>query len=171
MLLSTRCIHGFMANLIKKSWTDSKHAAGGTDAVSTYSQNLWKYSKKVYKMKYNGIIWTFLFMSQESKKCITSFSSKIFLLGKLSQLTRKKPKVNKQIYFSGWLVSLYAIVYKKKTFLHTILRKWHLSNRKGCSYNFGEFIDQFKEDWRKKDTTKLKLIPGAHKTEPSWPGL
>ena len=82
----------------------SKHAAGGTDAVSTYSQNLWKYSKKVYKMKYNGIIRTFLFMSQESKKCITSFSSKIFLLGKLSQLTRKKPKVNKQICFSRWLV-------------------------------------------------------------------
>ena len=97
----------------------SNHAAGGTDAVSTYSQNLWKYSKKVYKMKYNGIIWTFLFMSQESKKCISNFcitllNSKIFLLGKLSQLTRKKPKVNKQIYFSGWLVSLYAIVCKKK---------------------------------------------------------
>ena len=56
MLLSTRYIHGFMSNLIKKSWMDSKYAAGGTDAVSTYSQNLWKYSKKVYKMKYNGII-------------------------------------------------------------------------------------------------------------------
>ena len=98
MLLSTRYIHGFMSNLIKKSLTDSKHAAGGTDAVSTYSQNLWKYSKKVYKMKYNGIIWTFLFMSQESKKCIsnnfciTSLNSKIFLLGKLSQLTRKKQR-------------------------------------------------------------------------------
>ena len=23
MLISTRCIHGFMSNLIKKSWTDS----------------------------------------------------------------------------------------------------------------------------------------------------
>ena len=111
-------------------------------------------------MKYNGIIWTFLFMSQESKKCITSFSSKIFLLGKLSQLTRKKPKVNKQIYFSRWLVSLYAIVCKKP-FLRTILIKWNLSKRKSCSYNFVEFLDQFKEDWRKKSPTKMKLIRGA----------
>lgn len=148
----------------------SKHAAGGTDAVSTYSQNLWKYSKKVYKMKYNGIIRTFLFMSQESKKCITSFSSKIFLLGKLSQLTRKKPKVNKQIYFSRWLVSLYAIVCKKP-FLSTILVKQNLSYRKSCSYNFVEFLDQFKEDWRKKSPTKMKLIRGAPKTGSSWPGL
>ena len=25
-----RCIHGFMSNLIKKSWTDSNHASIGT---------------------------------------------------------------------------------------------------------------------------------------------
>ena len=29
MFISTRCIHGFMSNLIKKSWTDSAGEVGG----------------------------------------------------------------------------------------------------------------------------------------------
>ena len=48
MLISTRCIHGFMSNLIKKSWTDSNRAVS-----PLYSETL------LYKVRRHGTVYIY----------------------------------------------------------------------------------------------------------------
>ena len=53
MLISTRCIHGFMSNLIKKSWTDSSvrlySAVKFMLTLDTYNVKLTDYGRLVKK--------------------------------------------------------------------------------------------------------------------------
>ena len=45
MLISTRCIHGFMSNLIKKSWTDSTqqpHVCFFSPSFGSYWEETWR---------------------------------------------------------------------------------------------------------------------------------
>ena len=70
MLISTRCIHGFMSNLIKKSWTDSTPQATSM-RITWFLQYLlfWlksvHFKKTVARISFLSKLWYFQYKSKQ----------------------------------------------------------------------------------------------------------
>ena len=68
MLISTRCIHGFMSNLIKKSWTDSTihlKSAQGNDLVPSFGDL--SRSEEFSEIKVPSFVFLFFFIGRQKQ--------------------------------------------------------------------------------------------------------